>query len=349
MGEDLGALHDEQQEQQEQELEPASRLARFIPVIAFTVLALGSLLALRQADAAFGPRAVDAPPPPPPDARLAASALGRSRAVHMRFALPGERVQFPLELRAAPSSVAFEWIPLGELAPLDSARTDGGTLTAPSRPGFYQLAVVNAGGRTIIDSLTLAVMVPFEEKQGGSLKGYKIGYYRGERWGGGDERPRGFLEINEPQADLPLSAHMRVGDFITHDEQTRWPRYAAVDGRLLDKLELVFDEIASFNRGRSDAPVQVDVHSGFRTPLYNRRVPRAAGDSRHQYGDAADVAIDANRDGRIDSRDVRLIELAVEIVEQKYPDLVGGLGVYFQGGASYAHIDARGKRARWRG
>lgn len=348
MGEDLATLLHEQQNP-----ESGSRFARVgsrtIPVLVLTILASGSLLALRRADAAFGPGAAAVAPPAPPSARLAVSAMGRSRGVQMRFALPGERVQFPIELHAAPSSVTFEWIPLGELAPLDSARVVAGTLNAPSRPGFYRLAVVNAGGRTIIDSLTLAVMVPFEEKQGSSINGYKIGYYRGERWGLDIERPRGFLQISAPHADLPLSAHMRVSDFITHDEQTGWPRYAAVDARLLDKLELVFDEIASFNGRQGDAPVEVDVHSGFRTPLYNRRVPRAAGDSRHQYGDAADVAVDANRDGRIDSRDVRLIELAVEIVEQKHPDLVGGLGVYAQGSASYAHIDARGKRARWRG
>lgn len=347
MGEDLEALYEQQNPV------PATPFARArargIPILVFGILALGSLLALRRADAAFGPGATPAPPPPPPFARLTESALGRSRGVQMRFALPGERVQFPIELRAAPSSVSFEWIPLGELAPLDSARSVAGTLNAPQRPGFYRLAVVNAGGRTIIDSLTLAVMVPFEEKQGSSLNGYKIGFYRGERWGRGEERPRGFLEVSAPQADLPLSAHMRVSDFITHDEQTRWPRYAAIDGRLLDKLELVFDEISSWHGGEGRAPVEVDVHSGFRTPLYNRRVPRAAGDSRHQYGDAADIAVDANRDGRIDSKDVRLIELAVEIVEKKYPDLVGGLGVYMQGSASYAHIDARGTRARWRG
>jgi len=332
---------------------PPTRLeqfrARAVPVLLFVILAAGSLLGLRKADAAFGPPPAAEPLPPPPTARLAVSALGRSRGVHMRFALPGERVQFPIELHAAPSSVSFEWIPLGELYPLDSARVVAGTLNAPSRPGFYRLAVVNSGGRTIIDSLTLAVMVPFSEKQGSSLKGYRIGFYRGERYGVGDERPRGFLEIAQPHADIALSAHMRVGDFITHDEQTSWPRYAAVDSRLLDKLELIFDEISSWHGGKGRAPVEVDVHSGFRTPLYNRRVPRAAGDSRHQYGDAADIAIDANRDGRITAKDVRLIELAVEIVEKKYPDLVGGLGVYTQNGSSYAHVDARGKRARWRG
>jgi hypothetical protein len=39
----------------------------------------------------------------------------------------------------------------------------------------------------------------------------------------------------------------------------------------------------------------------------------------------------------------------VEAVEQAHPDLVGGMGLYNRGDASYVHIDARGRRARWRG
>lgn len=323
--------------------------ARGISILGIGLLAFASLLGLRRADTAFGPKAAPLAPPSPPSARLAVSALGRSGSIRMRFALPGERVQFPIELRDRPNAVSFEWIPLGELAPLDSARVVAGTINAPTHPGFYRLAVVNHGGRTIVDGMTLAVMVPFSDKQGSSLNGYKIGFYRGEKWGLDSERPRGFLQIAEPHAELPLSEHMTVADFLTHDAQTAWPRYAAVDGRLLDKLELVFSEIASWHGGEGRAPVDVDVHSGFRTPLHNRRVRRAAGDSRHQFGDAADIAVDANRDSRIDAKDIRLIELAVEIVERRFPDLRGGLGAYTQNGSPYAHIDARGTRARWRG
>jgi hypothetical protein len=75
----------------------------------------------------------------------------------------------------------------------------------------------------------------------------------------------------------------------------------------------------------------------------------AARRSRHQYGDAADIAIDANGDGRFTEVDSRLVGLAVEIVELRYPELAGGLGLYLDSNTPFVHIDARGKRVRWRG
>ena len=55
------------------------------------------------------------------------------------------------------------------------------------------------------------------------------------------------------------------------------------------------------------------MHSGFRTPAHNAGVRRAARDSRHQYGDAADVAIDANGDGRVTLTDEMLVARAVDL------------------------------------
>jgi len=105
----------------------------------------------------------------------------------------------------------------------------------------------------------------------------------------------------------------------------------------------------------------MQVMSGFRTPQYNQRGVGAGGraqDSRHQYGDAADVFVDNDRDGRlddlngdgrVDTRDVQVMMAAVERVERRYPELVGGAGVYKATSAHgpFAHIDVRGKRARW--
>jgi uncharacterized protein YcbK (DUF882 family) len=101
--------------------------------------------------------------------------------------------------------------------------------------------------------------------------------------------------------------------------------------------------------------------SGFRTPQYNQQGVGAGGrvqDSRHQYGDAADVYVvngdrdwmsDLNRDGRVDTRDANVLAQAAERVEREHPDLIGGVGIYRATSAHgpFVHIDVRGTRARW--
>jgi hypothetical protein len=278
----------------------------------------------------------------------AANAFGKSGEVKVRFAMPGETVEYPVEVQGDRSELAYQWVRLGDEATVDSTRPlAGDDMVAPPTPGFYRLAVVGGGERQLVDGPTLGVLVPFSKKVGAMLNGYRIGTYVAERLGVGvEDQPPGFIEVAQHDVDLPITRHLRLADFITHDNQNVWPRYAAVSPRLLDKLELVIAEIASARGDTSEVAVRVDVHSGFRTPAYNRRVPGASRDSRHQYGDAADVAIDANGDGRISHADTKIIVRAVDAVEQDHPDLIGGLGLYRQ---PYVHIDARGTRKRWRG
>jgi hypothetical protein len=242
------------------------------------------------------------------------TAFGRSGEVRMRFVLPAAALQMPLEVQGDPSTLQYEWLRVETASNVDTTAVEaprpleGALFVAPGSPGFYRLALVRSTGeRQVMDSITVAVMVPFAQKSGSTLNGYRIGTYLAERLGWHSDRPEGFVEIREAQLDIPVSTHLRVSDFITHDRQEVWPRYAALDARLLDKLELVLAELAS-RRGNA---VQLDVHSGFRTPLHNRRVQRSAQDSRHQYGDAADVAIDANGDGRVTVADSRLVASAV--------------------------------------
>jgi uncharacterized protein YcbK (DUF882 family) len=125
----------------------------------------------------------------------------------------------------------------------------------------------------------------------------------------------------------------------------------ALNPRLLDKLELVVAQVARMRGVSPDSMAALDVHSGFRTPAHNAQVLRSARDSRHQYGDAADIVIDADGDGQITRLDSKIIATAVDSVEEVHPDLVGGLGVYTSNRyrIPYVHIDARGHRSRWRG
>lgn len=277
-----------------------------------------------------------------------ADAFGRSGEVRVRFALPGGLLEFPLEVSGNPASVRYEWVRAGDGAATDSVRpVDGANVIAPAEPGFYHLSLLTERERRVVNEITVAVLVPFEEKRGVWLGGYRIGHYRAEDADRGDAPPPGFVRVTREDADLQLTRHLRVRDFLTHDDQEQWPRYAALDARLLDKLELVFSELG---RWRGSRTLAVDVHSGFRTPWHNRSVRRAARDSRHQYGDAADVVIDADGDGRYTARDTYLIEGAVDQVEMRYPDLVGGTGMYLSRHyrTPYVHIDARGRRSRWR-
>lgn len=287
-----------------------------------------------------------------PTVNVAPSVRGSSGEVAMRFARAGERVAFPLQVHGSPVGFTYQWVRVGGTESGDVARTlDSDTLLAPLEAGFFELVVTRDGVQQRITESRLAVLVPFELKLGSTLNGYRIGRYPAE-WSRGEqnERPAGFAEVNKSQLDLPLTRHLKVRDFITHDAQTQWPRYIAVDPRVLDKLELVLREIAR-RRGVEGMDFDIEVHSGFRTPAHNAGVEGSARDSRHLYGDAADVAIDADGDGRMTIFDAYQVERAVDWVEKLHPELAGGLGVYSSHRFStpYCHIDARGERKRWRG
>jgi len=298
-------------------------------------------------DSAFGALALEAEPAP--------AALGKSGELKLAVALPGDHVDYPITLPNDTLTLRYAWERVGDTQLQDSARAySGDTLIAPSKPGFYRLALLHGAQEDVIEGMSLAVLVPFDEKHGAVLDGYRIGLYRGERHhADSTERPpEGFVKVTSDEVDLPVSAHLRLGDFLSRDGQDTWPRYAAMDPRVFDKLELVLERISrSLGRESGDVPVEFDLHSGFRTPAYNRHVPRAARDSRHQFGDALDVAIDADGNGRIDRKDARVVAAAVDSVEAEYPELIGGMGVYTSRRYShpYVHIDVRGRRVRWHG
>jgi uncharacterized protein YcbK (DUF882 family) len=225
-----------------------------------------------------------------------------------------------------------------------------------AKPGIYKLA------RGLRDRIQLIVLTPFSAKVGGHIGSYWLGDWPFEGRKPADpiyENPKGFIEVTPDNFGTRVSEHFTLGQFLTKDQLSVWPKYLALDRRLLDKLELTIQELA-----RMGHPVRgLFVMSGFRTPEYNERGVGAGGRSavsRHQYGDAADVypddrsrgyMDDLNRDGRVDLKDARILAAAAEAVEEKHPELVGGIGIYPATSAHgpFVHIDARGKKARWNG
>lgn len=337
----------------------ATALRRGLGISTIAVAAVATLGALRMSHPlrfAPAPFAKVLGAPPSLGAKASRNAFGVSQGVALREAMPADTLQFPFEVND-PSGLAYRWVPVGrENSPDDSTEALpllDSMVVAPETPGVYRLALSQHGVEEVIAEPAVAVLVPFASKIGGFVNGYRIGTYISERLGHRhEERPEGFIEVRQDMLDLSVSRHFRIRDFITHDAQEDvWPKYLALDPRLLDKLELVLTRLAAYRGDDSLPTMALDVHSGYRTPAFNAKVQRSARDSRHQQGDAADVVIDADRDGRITLKDERLIARAVEEVEREHPLLVGGMGLYTSRRyrTPYVHIDARGKRSRWRG
>jgi hypothetical protein len=199
---------------------------------------------------------------------------------------------------------------------------------------------------------------PFSSKVNGRIGQYLIGFWPGERgrvMSKAYQNPRGFIEVTAENQNEMISEHFRLRDFLTKGQVGVWPKYVVLREELVDKLELV---IADLN-GRGTPVRHMAVMSGFRTPQYNGPGGEGrSGVSRHMYGDAADVFVDndrngrmddLNRDGKVDHRDAQVILDAVERVERRHPVLSGGVGVYRANSAHgpFAHVDVRGWRARW--
>lgn len=208
--------------------------------------------------------------------------------------------------------------------------------------------------------LSLFTLRPFADKVNGRVGDYHIGRFPAERRtprSAAYENPDGFIEVTFENKDTPVSEHFRLVDFLTHDQKDVWPKYLVLREPLVDKLELVLVEL----QRRGIKAERLAVMSGFRSPQYNQKGVGFRGrakDSRHQFGDAADILVDNNRDGRLDdlnhdgrvnSKDVRILVAAVEAVERDYPELVGGLGLYraTRAHGPFIHVDVRGARARW--
>ena len=222
-------------------------------------------------------------------------------------------------------------------------------------PGVYPVSDTAAKR-----SFSLITLLPFTAKTGSRVGSYLVGSWPGERRAPRSAayvNPAGFIRVTKENQNTQVSEHFRLRDFLTKDQPNVWPKYLVLREPLVDKLELIILDLAK----RGIQVKRMTVMSGFRTPQYNQKGVGTGGratDSRHQFGDAADVFVDndgngrmddLNRDGRIDHRDAQVILDAAERIERAHPTMVGGGGLYraTRAHGPFAHIDVRGSRARW--
>lgn len=276
------------------------------------------------------------------------------------FVLPNEslRVSFPVDdqLIIESGSIQFvENLDVSTSDETDKIKNFNQVFVAktPEETGIYDVYVLGFLEEKQIH-LQVVVMVPFKEIQNGFLEEYRIDEYPKVPFRGlkSYEHPAGFVRITEEMLNKKVSQHFTFQQFLCK-QHSGYPKFIVVQTTMLQMLESFFDfvvysgyEIESFG-----------VISAYRTPFYNRMINNGRY-SRHQYGDAMDLFIDENRDGRLDDlnndqkitmADVDVLyNLAIEF--QKSSEIyIGGIGKYrpksIHGG--FVHMDNRGYMARW--
>lgn len=219
---------------------------------------------------------------------------------------------------------------------------------APENAGFYSLVLSN---NKTSKRLLVIVKKPFNANNK-QLNNYQIGLYPAPYKGYTQySAPNGFIEIFKKDLTRQLTPHVQVKNVICK-QVSGFPKYLYVNNDGLMMLE----ELLTFVQNEGIKVSKFAFISGYRTPHYNRSIGNGK-HSRHQYGDAFDLYIDEDGDGRMDdlNGDGKLtiadVDVLYKVFEkfQKQSRYNGGIGRYkpasHHGG--FVHIDNRGFTAKW--
>lgn len=240
----------------------------------------------------------------------------------------------------------------GELQP----REDGWAWRAPETPGLARLTFEH---NEEVRRLLVFVLTPFQNRQQDQLNGYRIGAYSAAPFRGLStyRAPLGFIEVTPDMLDIKVSPNFTVRQFLCKQQPGHDPTYLLIRPAMLAKLEAVLDKVQAAGHDVETLTVM----SGFRTPWYNASIGNRTTSSRHLYGGAADVFVDAdgdgwmddmNGDGKVDIADAKTLAAMAETiagVSSKAEWPAGGIGIYRANAVHgpFVHIDARGYQARW--
>ena len=266
------------------------------------------------------------------------------------FLMPGES----LDLEPVLTDEGADFALSSDAGDLERLSADEWRWTAPREPGIYCITVsaVESGETMCVNAF---VLTPWDGRK--VMNGYRIGSYPTDLYKGLDTyaAPKGFIEVTEENQDTWVTPHLQLKQFVCK-QAGGFPKYMTLRTRMLLKLERLLTEAQE-----AGIPVETFyVMSGYRTPFYNAAIGNQTIYSRHTHGDAADIFVDLDRDGRMDdidgsgdvtAQDARALAGLVEALQDEpwYRPFIGGLGLYGPAPhrGPFIHVDTRGFRARW--
>jgi len=268
------------------------------------------------------------------------------------YVLPGEMIT----LEALDVDLGNEYVLRAAGGETRKVKVNKWRWQAPEKVGLWPI-IISGNGSSDPITLNVFVMVPYDNLNGGSLNGYRIGRYpsAGTRKLAIHKPPAGFVEVTEENGNTLISPHFKLKHFLCK-QNGGFPKYVVLKERLLLKLELLLEEA---NR-RGFHCTTFHIMSGYRTPSYNEAIGNVK-HSIHMWGGAADIFIDENPqdgvmddlngDGRMDYEDAGILYTMIDELYAKpwYSYFIGGLGRYGETNTHgpFVHVDVRGKCARW--
>ncbi len=268
---------------------------------------------------------------------------------HAVFVMPGEEVrirltnvqdaepQFDVETGTVTGTEGSDWV----------WRFDDGPQDAPL------LSLKLADRRFQVRAF---VLTPFSPQTDDTIGDFRIGLYPPQREGADTAYapPGHLLRVTPHNQELRVSPHFTVRQFLCK-QAGGWPKYIVPSERLYAYLE----SLLAMLRHRGIDVDTLTVMSGYRTPSYNASLGNVRY-SRHIYGDAADIFIDADDDGRMDDLDGNGIvdfndaQLFADWIREwrlsaGNDGLPGGMGIYAanEWRGPFVHVDLRGSEANW--
>jgi len=235
------------------------------------------------------------------------------------------------------------------------------------KPDEKTLAEHNVLGSFVFHFL---VMYPFDRDGSGIIEGYPIGIYPNED--GDDVKssisshkeaykpPEYFIKITPENATVQIFEHFRLGDFSPPNEKGK-NHFIALDPRLVTRLENIISGLKEKNLNVTGLKILRAYLSPYEVERLSRKDIKIAKFSRTIYGDSVIFIVDENNDGimddlnndgKLDNKDLNLIEEIVQNLESQ-SRLYGGIGLYYyfkdliHKDTPCIQIDTRGHHSRW--
>lgn len=190
-------------------------------------------------------------------------------------------------------------------------------------------------------------------KCNGFVNGYKVGIYPYIK--DVNKKKYEFIEINQENRKMKISPNYTIEEFRSKPITEKFPVYIMLDEKIIHKVEGMIE-----NYRREHIYIEKFViMSAYRTPVHNNKLGNGKL-SRHVFGDAVDIFVDENHDGKmddinndgvIDAKDIKMLyDIAAKMDDsEKYSMFSGGLSMYESNRivGQFLHVDSRGSKIRW--